>query len=206
MDVDDIGLGVEMIFPDLLQQHGAGHRLAGVAHQEFQQLELTRLQVDLLTCAVNGAGDQVHLEITDLEHGGDAAGLAAARQGLDPGDQLGEGIGFDQIVVGTGVQPGDAVLDLAEGREEQDGRLVAVLAQGLDHADAVEARHHPVDDIDVIAALLGLQQAEGAVDGVGRLVPGLGQAPDHGGRGLGVVLDHQNTHGISPSNVNRRRC
>jgi len=36
-------------------------------------------------------------------------------------------------------------------------------------------------------------------------VPGLRQSPDHGRRGLGVVLDHQNAHGISPSNVNRRR-
>ena len=206
MDVDDIGLGVEMIFPDLLQQHGAGHRLAGVAHQEFQQLELARLQVNLLAGAVHGASDEVHLEVADLEHGGHAAGLPAARQGLDPGDQFGEGIGFDQIVIRAGLEARDAILDLAEGGQEQDGGLVAVLAQGLDHADAVEARHHPVDDIDVIAALLRLQQAEGPVDGVGRLVPGFGQSPDHGGRGLGVVLDHQNAHGISPSNANRHRC
>ena len=148
---------------------------------------------------MHGAGDQVHLQVADLEHGRDAAGLATARQGLDPGDQFGEGIGFDQIVVGPGLQARDAVLDLAEGRQEQDRGLVAVLAQGLDHADAVEARHHPVDDIDVIAALLGLQQAEGPVDGMGRLVPRLGQAPDHGGRGLGIVLDHQNAHRFSPS-------
>jgi hypothetical protein len=86
VDVDDVGLGVEVVFPDLLQQHGAGHRLAGVAHQEFQQLELARLEVDLLALAVHGAADQVHLQVADPQQGVDRAGLATAGQGLDPGD------------------------------------------------------------------------------------------------------------------------
>ncbi|MNJ56770.1 hypothetical protein D3C77_523330 [compost metagenome] len=205
MDVDDVGLGVEMVFPDLLQQHGARHRLAGVAHQEFQQLKLARLQVDLLALAMHGAGDQVHLQVADLEHRLHPAGLAAARQGLDAGDQLGQGVGLDQIVVGPRLQARDAVLDLAQRRQEQDRRLVAALAHHLDHADAVQARHHPVDDIDVVAALLRFQQAEGAVDGVGDFMPGFGQAAHHGGRGLGIVLNHQNTHGPLQIKI-RRRC
>ena len=44
MHVDDIGLRVEMIVPDVLQQHGARHHLAGVLHQIFEQAELARLQ------------------------------------------------------------------------------------------------------------------------------------------------------------------
>ena len=32
MHVDDIGLGIEMIFPDIFQQHRAGDNLSGVAH------------------------------------------------------------------------------------------------------------------------------------------------------------------------------
>ncbi len=39
MHIDDIGLGIEMIFPHAFQQHGAGDHLPGMAHQIFQQAE-----------------------------------------------------------------------------------------------------------------------------------------------------------------------
>jgi len=151
----------------------------------------------ILTLAVDGAGDQVHLQIADLEHGLNSARLAATRQGLDPRDQFGQGVGLDQIVVAARLQPRNAILDLAESRQEQHRRLVAALADGLDHADAVQARHHSVHDIDVVAALLRFQQAKGAVHRMGDFMPGLAQAAHHGGRGLGVVLNHQNTHAAS---------
>src|SRR3954452_7349256 len=41
--VDDVGLGVEVIVPDVFEQHGTGHHLAGVLHQIFEQAELARL-------------------------------------------------------------------------------------------------------------------------------------------------------------------
>src|ERR1700758_2349431 len=47
--VDDISLRIKMIVPDVLQQHSAGHDLAGVAHQIFEQAEFPRLQLDLLS-------------------------------------------------------------------------------------------------------------------------------------------------------------
>ncbi len=36
MHIDDIGLRVEVIVPDALEQHRAGHDLTRVAHQEFE--------------------------------------------------------------------------------------------------------------------------------------------------------------------------
>src|SRR5579872_7406875 len=33
VDVDDVGLRIEVIIPDVLQQHGAGDHLAGVLHE-----------------------------------------------------------------------------------------------------------------------------------------------------------------------------
>ena len=47
MHVDDIGLRIEMIVPDVLEQHGARHHLAGMSHQIFEQAEFARLQIDL---------------------------------------------------------------------------------------------------------------------------------------------------------------
>src|SRR6186713_3334359 len=47
MHVNNVGLRVEVIVPNMLEQHGAGHHLAGVLHQEFEQAELARLKHDL---------------------------------------------------------------------------------------------------------------------------------------------------------------
>ena len=46
MDVDHVGLRVEAVVPDLLEEHGAGHHLARVAQQHLEDLELARLQLE----------------------------------------------------------------------------------------------------------------------------------------------------------------
>ena len=48
MHVDDVGLRIEVIVPDILEQHRAGNDLIGMAHEEFEQPELARQQVELL--------------------------------------------------------------------------------------------------------------------------------------------------------------
>src|ERR1700688_1730256 len=44
MHVDHVGLRIEMIVPDMFEQHRAGDNLAGVLHQIFEQAEFARLQ------------------------------------------------------------------------------------------------------------------------------------------------------------------
>ena len=66
MGLHDVGLWIEMELPNLLEQHGASHHTAGVAHQIFEQAELARLQLDLLPGAPDLATDQVHLEVGDV--------------------------------------------------------------------------------------------------------------------------------------------
>src|SRR4051794_27537033 len=61
--VDDIGLWIEVIIPDVFEQHGACHHLASVLHQIFQQPELTRLQRQLLLAAHHPMGEPVEFEI-----------------------------------------------------------------------------------------------------------------------------------------------
>ena len=51
MDIDHVGLRIEVVVPDAFQQHGSGYHLTGVTHQELQQLKLARLQVDPLAGA-----------------------------------------------------------------------------------------------------------------------------------------------------------
>jgi hypothetical protein len=43
MHVDHVGLGVEMIIPDMFEEHGARHDLAGMPHQVLEQAKLAWL-------------------------------------------------------------------------------------------------------------------------------------------------------------------
>src|ERR1700751_6429580 len=47
IDVDDVGVGIEMQMPNLFQQHGPRHNVAFVTNQIFQHLEFPRQQLDL---------------------------------------------------------------------------------------------------------------------------------------------------------------
>ena len=79
VDVDYIRLRVEVITPYLFQQHRAGDHAPGVAHEVFQESELTRLKLDLLPVAGHLPGQEVHFEIGDGEGGFlTAAGSAAS--------------------------------------------------------------------------------------------------------------------------------
>src|SRR5271163_761422 len=69
IDVNDIGGGIEMQVPDVLQQHGAGHDAAFVAHQIFQKLEFPRQQENILAAPAGRARHQVDREIADPQDG-----------------------------------------------------------------------------------------------------------------------------------------
>ena len=117
----------------------------------------------------------VELEIADPVDGLGVLGAGAAVQHLDAGEQLGKGVGLGQIVVAAGAQAGDAVVDLAERRQDQHRRGVAARAQPGDHRQAVAARQHAVDDHHVVVAAVGQREAAVAVGGDMRGVAGLGE-------------------------------
>src|ERR1700746_4054045 len=47
VNVDDVGGGIEVQIPDVLQQHRPRHDLALIAHQIFENLKFPRQQLDL---------------------------------------------------------------------------------------------------------------------------------------------------------------
>src|SRR3954470_19273907 len=80
VDVDDVGAGIEMIVPNLLEKHGPGDHAPLVAGEIFEQQIFARLEVELLAVALHRAGQGVNLEIPDGQPmlGGVDACLAAA--------------------------------------------------------------------------------------------------------------------------------
>src|ERR1700741_3491302 len=67
IDIDDVGGGIEMQVPHVLQQHRPGYNLAFVADQIFEQLELARQEIDFAPAAAHDARHEIKLEITDAQ-------------------------------------------------------------------------------------------------------------------------------------------
>src|SRR5204863_5135627 len=193
--VDDVGLRVEVVVPDVLEQHRAGDDLAGMLHEVFEQPELARLQHDGLAGARHLVGEAVEREVADAVAGGLLLGGGPAHQRLDAGEQLGVGVRLGEVVVAAGAQALDAVVHLAQRREDEDGRARALGAQRLHHRQAVAARQHAVDDQHVVAALARHGETVLAVAGDVGGMPALAQRSLQELRRLTVVFDHEHTHG-----------
>ncbi|MNL31347.1 hypothetical protein D3C87_1531310 [compost metagenome] len=93
------------------------------------------------------------------------AGLAAAQQGLDAGDQLAEAEGLDQVVVGADLEADDAVDLLALGGEHDDGDVVLLAAQKAADLEAAQLGQHEVQNDQV--GLRELDLLEGLLPIVG---------------------------------------
>ena len=65
VNVDHVGLRVEVIVPDVLEQHRSGDDVTGIAHQVFEKPELARQYVDRLVAALHRSRQQIELEIGD---------------------------------------------------------------------------------------------------------------------------------------------
>ena len=118
-----------------------------------------------------------------------------ARQRFDPGQQLGEGVGFREIVVAAGAQALHPVVHLAERGQDQDRRLVLLIAQRADQRQPVHLRQHAIDDGHVITAfdrhVVSGDAIVGEIDDMARLAKRLGEI----GRRVAVVFDDEDAHG-----------
>src|SRR5262249_52382486 len=119
IDVDDVGGGIKVNVPYVLQQHCARDDLAFIAHQTFEDLVFSRQQIDGAAAAARCARHEVELEIADskyslLHHGGAAPG-----ERLDPRQKFHEGEWLDQVIVTTGAEPAHPIVDLPERADDQ---------------------------------------------------------------------------------------
>src|SRR5580704_15911628 len=114
-DRDGVGERVGVLVPDLLEELLGRHYRAVGRDEHLEHTELLAGQGD----GPAGPGDRpagpVDDQVTPGVHR--RRGGAAAAQGTDPGGQLGEVEGLDQIVVGPQVQPFHPVLDQSGGGE-----------------------------------------------------------------------------------------
>ena len=141
----------------------------------------------------HGARQQIHLEIADDEP---RLGAAPARQRLQPRQQLGEGERLGQIVVATGTQALDPILDVTQRAQHQHRRLIARRAQRRDDRQPVDTGQHAVDDHGVEGVVRRTLEPLAALCRQIDAVPALGQPSDQVIGCFAVIFDNQNAHGF----------
>src|SRR2546422_817261 len=119
---------------------------------------------------------------------------AAARQRLEPRQELAEGEGLRQVVVGAGLEPAHPVVQGIERRQHQDRRGDAAAAQLAAQVEAGAAREADVQDDHVVAAERGLLQAVREAGRERRVDALRAQAVAQEARQLGIVFDDQYPH------------
>ena len=157
--VDDVGLGRAV--PDLLDRTLARDRPARLAQQQLEQRRLAAGQLDRSArrawpCALRGRGEIGVGEQRPRRR-------AAAGQRPDPRDQLLHRERLDQVVVGAGLEPGDAVGHGIARGQHQDRRRQPLAAQPAADREAVEPRHRHVEHDHVGGGALGRHQRGAAV-------------------------------------------
>src|SRR5437016_13762590 len=120
--VDDIGHGVEIKFPDLLDNGGAGNGLALVAHQEFEQSKFLGAEIDVMSPAANGVADAVDFEVCNLENR--ARWPASPPQhSADARGKFGKGERFREVIVRPGFQTANTLLQHAGVGHDDHGQI-----------------------------------------------------------------------------------
>ena len=196
MLVDHIVVGVEGVIPGTVEQHVAGHHLAAVAHEFFQQQCLAMLQRNHPALAHGGAGGAIQLQFAHLQLACRAAALlTGAQQGVKARQHFGKGIGFGQVIVAAGPQAFDLVGGGRLGAEHQYRHPQLLGAKGLDQGDAIEAGQAAIDHQHVMNALQGHAQPRIAVAGDIHHMTAFAQPAQQVGRRASVIFNHENAQG-----------
>jgi hypothetical protein len=167
------------------------------------RVAITRSSAHSFCVSVTGHAVLAHHVVgqVDLERAELAArascGAAPALDRAQPREQLGRVVGLDEVVVGAGVQPADAVGDLvARGEHDDDGAL----GQGAHLRQQREAVAVAQVQVEQHRRVLHREQGAARVGQAGRHVDheGLGQqVAAHGIRQGSVIFDQQYAHAMS---------
>src|ERR1700757_1101867 len=119
IDIDDIGRWIKMEIPHVLQEHGSRYHLTDIASQILQQFELSRQQFDFLASSAGDPFQEIDLQVADPQYRLLDNGSTTAGKRVDTRHHLLRGKRLYQVVVAPRTQTADAIVDFAEGAEDQ---------------------------------------------------------------------------------------
>ena len=157
MTVDGALVALKVIAEHLLDQLHTVIDATGMASKRGEQLKLGSSQVYFLVLDQDLVARDIDDQIAKVEHlnGGLVCLVSTTEQGADAGDELTRRERLNQVVVGTKLKADDAILDLALGRQHNDGDIRGV-ANGAANALAGNLGEHKVEHNQVELVLLEL--------------------------------------------------
>src|SRR3954469_15764884 len=113
MHVDGSFIDVDVTAPDTVQQLLPREDAPGPLHQELEQLELGRPEMQLLATAAHAVLPAVEMQVMGRENVADMSWAGSPEQGAHPRDQFGHGERLDDVVIGAGAEAPQPVRLLA---------------------------------------------------------------------------------------------
>jgi hypothetical protein len=148
VDVEGLGGAEPMRVPDLVHDPLSTKDLAGVRHQQMQEIELAGREHDRIPVLRDRPRRGVETEGSDLERAPLFARASPAHDGPDPSRELPRREGFDDVVVGAQLEPEDAI-DLLPSRGEHHDRDIRSLTDLASEITSVSVRQHHVEQDEV---------------------------------------------------------
>ena len=116
--------------------------------QILEEIELACGQIQGPPVACRTTRNEVDLQIGRLQPQ-DVGGAAAAQQRADPGEELRQGEGFDEVVVGTQIKAEHPIVDAVARRQNQHGRLDVAFPQRLQDFEPPTTRQHQIQQHEI---------------------------------------------------------
>src|SRR5262245_42886857 len=196
--LDGVGVAIEVLIVEMLDQLAARDHAAGVVHEIGEQAVLVRGELDRVAVHAHaaGAGIEAHRAAIELALGVPGG---APQQRADARQHLLQVEGLGDVVVGAGVEALDLVAPAVAGGENEHRHGATGAAPGLEHRDAVHLGQADVEDDRVIGLALAekvaLLAVVGAIHHVARVRERGRELPVE----IGIVLDHEETQGSGSS-------
>src|SRR5271166_5090834 len=191
---NDAGMGIEVNVPDIFEQHGACDYLPGVFQEILEQSKFARQEIDGHAATKNIAGQEIDLQICEMQGRFDPGAPGTATQCRDAREQFRERERLYQVVVRAGIQALHPVVNAAERGQKHYGRRVPRLTHCLNHAQAVNVWQHAIDDQQIPGLGYRSIKACAAIGDERGLMPVFLQAAQYVLRCLDVVFDQQDFH------------
>src|ERR1700704_2684142 len=189
-DFDRVGITIEVLVVEMLDQFTARNDTAGVVHEIGKQAIFVRGQLDRIAVDGDpaGAGIEAHAAAIEL-----ALGVAGrtTQQGADARQDFLEMERLRDIVVGAGVETLDLIAPTVARGQDQDRHGPSGPAPRLEHRDAIHFGQADIEDDRVIrlafAEKVTLFAIEGTIDHVARVGKCGRELPVE----IGIVLDDE---------------
>src|SRR5881275_1086499 len=139
VDLDQICLAVEMAIPDVFHNLTARTQFRCAEKQELEESKFFARYGNHFLAAVGAAAVPVELEVAVSKHGV-AAMEPAPHERADAREKLGEHKRLCEVIIGSGIEAFDFLLDEAAGSEHQDWSFNAPLPQFAADFGAAHAR------------------------------------------------------------------